>query len=110
MLPIGQVAAQAGIQEELLEYYGRYKAKIDITPLREMPRKGKLITPPSPASKEEKTASSIDPSAYEQGGRPVVDTDANKTTTATGTSDDDPAANPRPSTEQWTPPTGDLPM
>ena len=73
-------------------------------------RKGKLITPHSAASKEEKTASSIDPSAYEQGGRPVVDTDANKTTTATGTSDDDPAANPQPSTEQWTPPAGDLPM
>lgn len=73
-------------------------------------RKGKLITPHAPASKEEKTASSIDPSAYEQGGRPVVDTDANKTTTATGTSDDDPTANPQPSTEQWTPPAGDLPM
>ena len=32
MLPIGQVAANAGIDENLLEYYGRYKAKIDITP------------------------------------------------------------------------------
>lgn len=73
-------------------------------------RKGKLITPHAPASKEDKPTSSIDPSAYEQGGRPVVDTDANKTTTATGTSDDDPAANPQPRTEQWTPPTGDLPM
>ena len=72
-------------------------------------RKGKLITPHAPAPKEAKT-SAIDPSAYEQGGRPVVDTDANKTTTATGTSDDDPAATPQPSTEQWTPPTGDLPM
>lgn len=32
MLPIGQVAHKAGVSEELLEYYGRYKAKIDITP------------------------------------------------------------------------------
>ena len=43
MLPIGQVAANAGINEDLLEYYGKYKAKIDITSLRDMPRKGKLI-------------------------------------------------------------------
>ena len=43
LLPISQVAAGAGIGEELLEHYGRYKAKIDITPLRDRPRKGKLI-------------------------------------------------------------------
>ena len=72
-------------------------------------RKGKLIAPHAPAAKAEKTPS-IDPSAYETEGRPVVDTDANKTTTATGTSEDDPAANPQPSPEQWTPPTGELPM
>ena len=72
-------------------------------------RKGKLIAPHAPAAKAEETPS-IDPSAYEKEGRPVVDTDANKTTTATGTSEDDPAANPQPSTEQWTPPTGELPM
>lgn len=40
MLPIGQVAHKAGVSEELLEYYGRYKAKIDITPLRDKARKG----------------------------------------------------------------------
>ena len=34
MLPIGQVAAMAGIDENLLEYYGKVKAKIDITPRR----------------------------------------------------------------------------
>ena len=28
LLPISQVAAGAGIGEELLEHYGRYKAKI----------------------------------------------------------------------------------
>lgn len=43
MLPIDQVAAQAGIDRELLEHYGRVKAKIDTTPLRSCPRKGKLI-------------------------------------------------------------------
>lgn len=43
MLPIGQVAAMAGIDEKLLEYYGKVKAKLDITPLRGVPRKGKLI-------------------------------------------------------------------
>ena len=43
MLPISQVAASAGIDESLLEHYGRVKAKLDIGPLREKPRKGKLI-------------------------------------------------------------------
>ena len=43
MLPISQVAARAGIGEELLEHYGRYKAKLDLTSLRDKPRKGKLI-------------------------------------------------------------------
>ena len=62
MLPIGQVATNAGISEELLEYYGRYKAKIDITPLRDKPRKGKLILVtainPTPAG-EGKTTTSV---------------------------------------------------
>ena len=38
MLPIDQVAAQAGIDGGLLEHYGRVKAKIDTTPLRSCPR------------------------------------------------------------------------
>jgi formate--tetrahydrofolate ligase len=62
MLPIRQVAEQAGIEEELLEYYGKVKAKIDITPLRERPRKGKLILVtainPTPAG-EGKTTTSV---------------------------------------------------
>lgn len=53
MLPIEQVAKKAGIDENLLEYYGKVKAKIDIRPLRETPRKAKLIlvtaTNPTPA-------------------------------------------------------------
>ncbi len=62
MLPIGQVATQAGIDGELLEHYGRVKAKIDTTPLRSCPRKGKLILVtainPTPAG-EGKTTTSV---------------------------------------------------
>ncbi|MCI8538542.1 MAG: formate--tetrahydrofolate ligase [Oscillospiraceae bacterium] len=62
MLPIDQVAAQAGIDKNLLEHYGTYKAKIDITPLRSAPRKGKLILVtainPTPAG-EGKTTTSV---------------------------------------------------
>ena len=62
MLPIRTVAEKAGIDEELLEYYGKVKAKIDITPLRAKPRKGKLILvtaiSPTPAG-EGKTTTSV---------------------------------------------------
>ena len=62
MLPIQEVAANAGIDEELLEYYGKYKAKLDITALKETPRKGKLILVtainPTPAG-EGKTTTSV---------------------------------------------------
>ncbi len=62
LLPIPQVAAQAGIGEELLEPYGRTKAKIDITALRDKPRKGRLILVtainPTPAG-EGKTTTSV---------------------------------------------------
>ena len=62
MLPISQVAAKAGIDEDLLEHYGKVKAKIDITPLRDKPRKGKLILVtainPTPAG-EGKTTTSV---------------------------------------------------
>jgi formate--tetrahydrofolate ligase len=62
MLPIQTVAQKAGIDEELLEYYGKYKAKLDITSLRGKPRKGKLILVtainPTPAG-EGKTTTSV---------------------------------------------------
>ena len=62
LLPISEVAARAGIGEELLEHYGRVKAKIDIGPLRDRPRKGKLILVtainPTPAG-EGKTTTSV---------------------------------------------------
>lgn len=62
MLPISSVAAKAGIDEELLEHYGKYKAKLDITSLKNAPRKGKLILVtainPTPAG-EGKTTTSV---------------------------------------------------
>ena len=62
MLPIAQVAEKAGIDVGLLEHYGRVKAKIDIAPLRDRPRKGKLILVtainPTPAG-EGKTTTSV---------------------------------------------------
>ncbi len=62
MLPIAQVAEKAGIDVGLLEHYGRVKAKIDIGPLRDRPRKGKLILitaiNPTPAG-EGKTTTSV---------------------------------------------------
>ena len=62
MLPIAQVAEKAGIDAGLLEHYGRVKAKIDIGPLRDRPRKGKLILVtainPTPAG-EGKTTTSV---------------------------------------------------
>ncbi|WP_294472121.1 formate--tetrahydrofolate ligase [uncultured Intestinimonas sp.] len=62
LLPIAQIAAQAGLGEDLLEYYGRYKAKVDTLALRDAPRKGKLILVtainPTPAG-EGKTTTSV---------------------------------------------------
>ena len=62
LLPIAQIAAQAGLEEDLLEYYGRYKAKVDTLALRDASRKGKLILVtainPTPAG-EGKTTTSV---------------------------------------------------
>ena len=62
LLPISEVAAAAGIDGELLEHYGRVKAKIDTRPLRDLPRKGRLILVtainPTPAG-EGKTTTSV---------------------------------------------------
>ena len=45
LLPIGEIAREAGIPEEYIEPYGRYKAKIDDKILKERTDKpeGKLI-------------------------------------------------------------------
>ena len=39
MLPIDAVAEKAGIDKELLEHYGKYKAKLDITSLKMPPER-----------------------------------------------------------------------
>ena len=62
MLPIAQIARQVGLDEDKLEYYGKYKAKVDTLALRDVPRKGKLILVtainPTPAG-EGKTTTSV---------------------------------------------------
>ncbi|MCD8341013.1 MAG: formate--tetrahydrofolate ligase [Clostridiales bacterium] len=62
LYPIDQVAEQAGFDPALLEHYGKYKAKIDTSSLKDAPRKGKLILVtainPTPAG-EGKTTTSV---------------------------------------------------
>ena len=62
MLPIFEVAKRAGIPEDLLEPYGRYKAKLDARALADRPLRGKLVLVtainPTPAG-EGKTTTSV---------------------------------------------------
>ena len=62
MLPIFEVAKRAGITEDLLEPYGRYKAKLDARALADKPLRGKLVLVtainPTPAG-EGKTTTSV---------------------------------------------------
>jgi len=62
MLPIFEVAKRAGIPEDLLEPYGRYKAKLDARALADKPLRGKLVLVtainPTPAG-EGKTTTSV---------------------------------------------------
>ena len=62
MKKITEVAANAGIDVEHLELYGKYKAKLDLTEIRKLPRKAKLILvtaiSPTPAG-EGKTTTSV---------------------------------------------------
>ena len=62
MLPISEVAAKAGLSEDMIEPYGYTKAKVDIHSLADRPRKGKLVLVtainPTPAG-EGKTTTSI---------------------------------------------------
>ena len=62
MLPISEVAKRAGIPEDLLEPYGRYKAKLDARALADKPLRGKLVLVtainPTPAG-EGKTTTSV---------------------------------------------------
>ena len=38
MKPISEIAAIAGVSEDYLEYYGKYKAKIDLSLLKDASR------------------------------------------------------------------------
>jgi formate--tetrahydrofolate ligase len=62
MQPIGEIAAKLGLSEDMLEPYGRTKAKVDINYLKNAPWKGKLILVtainPTPAG-EGKTTTSV---------------------------------------------------
>lgn len=62
MLPIFEVAKRAGIPEDFLEPYGRYKAKLDARALADKPLRGKLVLVtainPTPAG-EGKTTTSV---------------------------------------------------
>lgn len=62
MLPIEEIAQQIGLKKDMLESYGRYKAKVDIHALKDLPRKAKLILvtaiSPTPAG-EGKTTTSV---------------------------------------------------
>ena len=61
-LPIVDVARRAGIREDLLEPYGRYKAKVNSRLLADTPERGKLVLVtainPTPAG-EGKTTTSV---------------------------------------------------
>ena len=62
MKPIGEIAAKAGIGDDFLEPYGRYKAKVDLSYLKTKDKDGKLVLvtaiTPTPAG-EGKTTTTI---------------------------------------------------
>ena len=59
--PVQAVATEAGIGEELLELYGRYKAKVDYLALKDRPMDGRLVLvtaiSPTPAGEGKTTVS-----------------------------------------------------
>ena len=62
MKPIAEIAAKAGVGDEFLEPYGKYKAKIDLSYLKTKDKEGKLVLvtaiTPTPAG-EGKTTTTI---------------------------------------------------
>ena len=62
MQPISKIAEKLKLSEDDIEYYGKYKAKIDVVKLNKKPRKGKLVLvtaiTPTPAG-EGKTTTTI---------------------------------------------------
>ena len=67
MKKIVDVAAKAGIDEKHLELYGNYKAKLDLSEIRKLPRKAKLILvtaiSPTPAGEGKTTTSATSSTA-----------------------------------------------
>ena len=61
MQPIGKIAEKLNIPEEMLEPYGRYKAKVDHIALKDLPQKGSLVLVtainPTPAGEGKTTVS-----------------------------------------------------
>ena len=61
MQPIGKIAEKLNIPEEMLEPYGRYKAKVDHIALKDLPQKGRLVLVtainPTPAGEGKTTVS-----------------------------------------------------
>ena len=61
MQPIGKIADKLNIPEEMLEPYGRYKAKVDHIALKDLPQKGRLVLVtainPTPAGEGKTTVS-----------------------------------------------------
>ena len=59
---ISKIAARAGLQEDDIEYYGKYKAKIDLSVMKREKKDGKLVLvtaiTPTPAG-EGKTTTTI---------------------------------------------------
>ena len=62
LLPVSEIAASLGIPADAVENYGRYKAKLDLHALKDLPEKAKLILvtaiTPTPAG-EGKTTTSV---------------------------------------------------
>ena len=60
---ISKIAARAGLREEDIEYYGKYKAKIDLSVMKREKEDGKLVLvtaiTPTPAG-EGKTTTTIE--------------------------------------------------
>lgn len=77
MSPIAEIAASIGIEEDALELYGKYKAKLDLKRLRGNEQKGKLIlvtaiTPTTAGEGKTTTSVGLADALHEQGEKVVV--------------------------------------
>lgn len=77
MAPITEIAASIGIEEDALELYGKYKAKLDLNKLATNDRKGKLIlvtaiTPTTAGEGKTTTSVGLADALHEQGEKVMV--------------------------------------